>query len=76
MEAYRTLFRQQALMFDIARMNRERGFKPIGKLNRDAWPGIGAGLTIAKNIVERHDRKMQIVSEPGRGTNVLFWLPK
>lgn len=28
-EAYTTLFRQQALMFEIARMNRERGFKPL-----------------------------------------------
>jgi len=29
-EAYRILFRQQALMFEIARKNLERGFKPIG----------------------------------------------
>ncbi len=30
MEAWRILFRQQALMFEIARKNRARGFEPIG----------------------------------------------
>jgi len=29
-EAYRILFRQQALMFEIAERNRHRGFEPIG----------------------------------------------
>jgi hypothetical protein len=28
-EAYRTLFRQQALMFEVARRNRDRGFEPL-----------------------------------------------
>ena len=36
---------------------------------------IGLGLTIARKIVEAHDGRMFVVSEPGRGAVVGFMLP-
>ena len=37
--------------------------------------GSGLGLTIVKRIVEQHGGKIQIESEPGRGTSITFDLP-
>lgn len=37
--------------------------------------GIGAGLTIAKKIVERHGGRIWMRSESGDGTSVFFTLP-
>ncbi|WP_298038331.1 ATP-binding protein [uncultured Desulfuromonas sp.] len=39
-----------------------------------AVEGLGLGMTIAKNIVEAHDGKIWVESEPGRGTTVTFTL--
>jgi len=37
--------------------------------------GTGLGLSIAKYIVESHGGKMDLVSQPGKGTTIAFGLP-
>lgn len=42
--------------------------KPVGK-------GTGLGLSIAYNIVSQHHGRIEVESEPGRGTTFRVWLP-
>lgn len=42
--------------------------RPIGQ-------GTGLGLSLARKIVDSHEGSIQVLSEPGRGTRVLVWLP-
>ena len=51
---------------------RDRVFEPFytGKPN-----GSGLGLTIAERIVAAHGGRMEIDSEPGRGTRVTMLFP-
>lgn len=51
-------------------------FRMFKRLKPDRYPGIGAGLTNARKIVQRHNGDVMIKSEPGAGTSVLFSLPK
>ena len=37
--------------------------------------GIGLGLPVSKKIVDAHEGKLMIVSEPGKGSRVSFTLP-
>jgi len=37
--------------------------------------GLGLGLAISRNIVERHQGKIEVSSEPGRGTSFTISLP-
>ena len=37
--------------------------------------GIGVGLTIAQQLIERHGGRIAIESTPGEGTTVRLWLP-
>lgn len=49
-----------------------------GKVGHDSgMPGIGLGLAIAKEIVERHHGQIEVNSEgmPGRGATFTLWLP-
>jgi PAS domain S-box-containing protein len=39
------------------------------------YEGTGLGLPLAKALVELHDGRLTIDSEPGRGTTVHIWLP-
>jgi signal transduction histidine kinase len=39
-------------------------------------PGCGLGLFIARKLVERQDGTISMTSRPGRGTKVVFSLPK
>ena len=37
--------------------------------------GIGLGLSIVRQILQRHDGDIRFESELGKGTNAVFWLP-
>ena len=43
---------------------------------REEYAGTGIGLSICKRIVERHNGKIWVESEPGEGANFYFTLPK
>jgi signal transduction histidine kinase len=42
--------------------------KPIGK-------GTGLGLSLSYNIVQKHNGRIEVSSEPGLGTRFRIWLP-
>jgi signal transduction histidine kinase len=37
--------------------------------------GLGLGLAISRNIVDRHGGRIEVASEPGRGTTFTITLP-
>ena len=37
--------------------------------------GVGLGTTVVEQIMEQHDGGIEIDSAPGRGTEVVLWLP-
>ena len=51
-------------------------FRLFRKLHTaETFPGVGAGLTVVKKIVERHGGEIYLESEIGRGTRIFFSLP-
>ena len=38
-------------------------------------PGSGLGMSIVKEIVDLHGGKVEVMSEPGKGTRVVVWFP-
>jgi signal transduction histidine kinase len=56
-----------ALLFDR--------FVQVRRVGHDGYKGTGLGLTICKEICERHGGRIWAESEPGRGTRFHFILP-
>lgn len=52
---------------------RERAFEPFVK-SESSREGSGLGLAIVRGILAAHGAEPELTSEPGRGTEVRFWL--
>ncbi len=50
-------------------------FYRISGHNKNTYPGLGLGLFISKEIIEKHDGKIWVESEKEKGTTFFFSLP-
>lgn len=54
-------------------------FEPFFRLETEGsthlFPGLGIGLTITKFVVERHNGRIELQSEPGAGSTFSIYLP-
>jgi signal transduction histidine kinase len=51
-------------------------FEQFGKPTTSSEKGSGLGLVISKSIIEAHDGRMEVESEPGKGSSFIFIIPK
>jgi len=50
-------------------------FQQGDKLVRDKSQGSGLGLALVKDVIEAHDGRVGLASEPGEGSTFFFFLP-
>lgn len=63
----------------IAKSDLDRIFERFYRVDKDrsrAQGGTGLGLAIAKHIIEAHGSKIDVISDPGRGSTFSFSLKK
>ncbi len=53
-----------------------RRFYQVDGSTTRAFNGLGLGLTIVKQVIERHEGRVWVTSEPGKGSTFSFTLPK
>jgi signal transduction histidine kinase len=57
-----------------------RIFEPFYRLEKEGqsylFPGLGVGLTISKFVVDRHNGRILVASEPGKGSAFTIILPR
>jgi light-regulated signal transduction histidine kinase (bacteriophytochrome) len=54
---------------------RDRIFSPFKRIHYDAFPGAGVGLAIVKRILELHNGRTWVDSNPGPGVTFCFSIP-
>lgn len=62
----------------ISKKDRERIFERFYRVegkNEKTFPGFGIGLFIASEIIKRHNGKINVRSEPGKGSVFSFSVP-
>lgn len=62
----------------ISENDLEKLFKPFTQLDSSSsrqYEGTGLGLALARELVELHNGKIWVESEPGKGSNFTFTLP-
>jgi signal transduction histidine kinase len=58
----------------ISKADQERLFEPFFSARSDR-EGVGLGLAVVATVVSDHDGRVEVDSEPGRGTRILVVLP-
>lgn len=60
----------------MAKKHQYRIFEIFRRLHsQQAYPGTGIGLAICRRVVQRHDGRIWVESEPGKGSIFYFTLP-
>ncbi len=60
---------------EIDQENIFKRFYRVSQKNEDTYSGFGIGLFLAKEIIERHQGKVEVKSKKGEGSEFIFTLP-